>query len=166
MRIRLGEVSDAQSVARIQVNGWHEAYKGIMAPEHLAKMTVEARTPIWQELLAEGVTFVADTDDGTAGFCSVGPARDEDGDAVVVGEIYALYVEPLQWRIGLGSALTDAGLRWLKNKRFATASLWVLEENAIGRRFYEKFGFRPDGKIQPYQSTGRELQELRYIIGL
>jgi ribosomal protein S18 acetylase RimI-like enzyme len=49
---------------------------------------------------------------------------------------------------------------------FVTASLWVLEENAIGRRFYEKFGFKPDGKIKPYPSSGRELQELRYIIGL
>lgn len=166
MLIRLGNVNDAEFVATIQVDGWHAAYKRLMPSEYLAQITVEARSPIWQKLLAEGVTFVAERDDGIAGFCSVGRARDADGGAIVVGEIYALYVAPLLWRAGVGTALTDSALRWLKNNGFVTASLWVLEENAIGRRFYEKFGFEPDGNFKPYRAGDRELQELRYIIEL
>jgi hypothetical protein len=32
MHIRRADVSDSQAIARIQVNGWHAVYKGIMPP--------------------------------------------------------------------------------------------------------------------------------------
>ena len=166
MRIRRGKPEDADAVAEIQVRGWLAAYAGIMPGDHLATMTIKVRAPIWEKLLAEGVTFVGETRAGIVGFCSVGPARDDDLDRASVGEIHALYVEPGRWRRGIGQALCPAGLRWLKTKGFDAVSLWVLEANTIGRGFYEKLGFAPDGRTEPYQAAGTELKELRYLIDL
>ena len=164
--IRRGNVSDAVGVAKIQVGSWHEAYKGLMPDEYLAAFTVDKRTPVWRELLVDGTTLVEHVDDDIVGFCSIGPARDDDLDNSVVGEIFALYVDPSQWRGGIGTRLCAAGLEWLAEHGYKSASLWVLERNTVGRRFYEKYGFKPDGAEEPYHAGQETLNELRFAIDL
>lgn len=46
--------------------------------------------------------------------------------------------------------------------------LWVREENARARRFYEKNGFRLDGaeRSRPHDMLPTELHELRYRLDL
>ena len=166
MRIRRGNPADAKAIACIQVRGWHAAYKNIMPRDHLAAMTVSARESVWNQLLADGVTFISETDDGIHGFCSVGAVRDDDLQISNVGEIYALYVEPDLWRSGIGQALCNAGTTWLGKESYEAASLWVLEANAIGRAFYEKVGFAPDGRTKVYRANDRDLLELRYTMTL
>ena len=50
--------------------------------------------------------------------------------------------------------LTDAG--------FTEALLWVLEDNARARRFYEATGWEVDGRVKTVEIGGRELVEVRY----
>nr|MDQ3823681.1 GNAT family N-acetyltransferase [Actinomycetota bacterium] len=75
-------------------------------------------------------------------------------DGVVVGGVSfsrrgvdALYVVPAAWRQGVGSALHDAAVEELRAVS-DEARLWVLADNADARRFYERRGWRPDGREQ------------------
>jgi GNAT superfamily N-acetyltransferase len=64
----------------------------------------------------------------------------------------ALYVDPRRWTTGIGSALHDHALEHLRTLGATQCHLWVLEENATARRFYERRGWRRDGstRVVPY----------------
>jgi len=59
-----------------------------------------------------------------------------------------LYVRPESWGTGVAGALHDRAVAALREAGVETARLWVLEENARARRFYEKRGWRPDGSTR------------------
>ena len=61
------------------------------------------------------------------------------------GSLEALYVLPDAWGGGVGSALHDAAVDALRPLS-TEARLWVLEANATARRFYERRGWRLDGR--------------------
>ncbi len=88
-------------------------------------------------------------------------ARRED--ARRIAEIYAIYVDPAAWRRGAGRLLMDeAGARFRK-EGYSRVTLWVLAENAAGRRFYAALGFTEDVSARKMiEHGGRELIELRY----
>ncbi|HEY5275248.1 MAG TPA: GNAT family N-acetyltransferase, partial [Coriobacteriia bacterium] len=79
-----------------------------------------------------------------------------------LGEVRALYVAPDRWRSGAGSALMAKAERLLTDAGFTEAFLWVLEDNARGRRFYEAAGWDADGRTKTAVIGGRELVEVRY----
>lgn len=88
--------------------------------------------------------IVADLGRILAGFTGGGATRDDDLDASV-GELYSLYVDPELWGRGHGSALHDAALGELVSRGYASAVLWVLEDNAHARGFYLARGWKPEG---------------------
>jgi ribosomal protein S18 acetylase RimI-like enzyme len=57
-------------------------------------------------------------------------------------ELYALYVAPAYWSTGAGRALMGRVLAEAQAKGYPRIVLWVLEQNARARRFYERAGFR------------------------
>jgi ribosomal protein S18 acetylase RimI-like enzyme len=116
--------------------------------------------------LEKGTTLIAVRDQTTVGFLSTGPVRDTDLKGAGYGEVYALYVDPAQWRSGIGTELWRAGLNWFRDQEYRDVSLWVLEANRIARDFYEKLGFALDGHTAPYQAGDGRLVELRYVRGL
>ena len=84
------------------------------------------------------------------GFAAFGPERGEDdrpGQPLPGppdqdrAELYALYVLPRHWSSGAGRALVDRALALAAEAGYADISLWVLEGNERGRRFYEQAGF-------------------------
>jgi hypothetical protein len=50
----------------------------------------------------------------------------------------------------------------LADRHFVEITLWVLEKNAIGRRFYETRGFHLDEMCKQETVGGDLLTELRY----
>lgn len=89
------------------------------------------------------------------------PSRDADASASV-GEIGALMVDPSAWRRGVGRALMDSALEASTASGYDDVTLWVFEENARARRFYEAQRFATDGATQKKQRNGYRLQEVRY----
>ena len=54
-----------------------------------------------------------------------------------------------QWRKGYGSRMMETVLRDIKEAGYRKVMLWVFEENARARRFYEAHGFATGGKAKP-----------------
>jgi GNAT superfamily N-acetyltransferase len=128
----------------------------------LAGVTAASRRPMWERVLGSGddrfVVFMAEIDGTVAGFCSVGPSRTVDD----AGELYTIYLEPGQEGKGLGHALLTAAEDALREQGYRLAILWVLRENIVARRFYERHGWATDGEEIEDEIFGAPVTELRY----
>jgi tRNA dimethylallyltransferase len=68
------------------------------------------------------------------------------------GWLDGLYVVPGAWGNGVAARLHDEALRGIESTGQTRARLWVLEDNARARRFYERRGWRLDGsdRVVPF----------------
>lgn len=151
-RTRRASVDDARAIAALHVASWHATYPGLIPDEALAGVTVESNEPRRREALAReaeqpdsGHTWVIETDGEVRGFAVAGPARDEAEDSRLVGELYAIYLDPDYIECGLGRQLWQVALADLEVRGFKECIVWVLAGNHRACRFYERAGFRPDG---------------------
>jgi GNAT superfamily N-acetyltransferase len=87
---------------------------------------------------------VAEAEGEVVGYVALGPYRWEDLPGFA--EIYALYVDPARWGVGVGRQLMATAEGDLSREGFVDAALWVLEANCPGRRFYEHAGWVSDGE--------------------
>jgi ribosomal protein S18 acetylase RimI-like enzyme len=104
---------------------------------------------------------VAEIDGRFAGYCYVAaPSREGDtgpGEA----ELVAMYVDPGQWRHGVGNALMQASLERLTGLPYTEAVLWTFKENDRAIAFYERNGWRLDGNEKIHSRTGEPAVRLR-----
>jgi GNAT superfamily N-acetyltransferase len=73
---------------------------------------------------------------------------EERGYAIVEdGWLCQLFVRPEAWGTGVAAELHDRAIE------LGARQLWVMEQNARARRFYERRGWRPDGRtrIVPFE---------------
>jgi ribosomal protein S18 acetylase RimI-like enzyme len=108
------------------------------------------------------------------GFAAFGPERGEDdgpGDDLPDppdqdrAELYAVYVLPRHWSSGTGRALVDRALALAAEAGYADISLWVLEGNERGRRFYEQAGFAGTGESAALSRLGVSGIRYRRLVG-
>jgi GNAT superfamily N-acetyltransferase len=72
--------------------------------------------------------------------------------AARLGHIEALYVVPEAWGTGAAGELYAC----VSEVAGTPATLWVLEANERGRRFWERRGWRPTGKVDTTGATELE----------
>jgi ribosomal protein S18 acetylase RimI-like enzyme len=161
--VRDAELSDAEAIARVWVDAWRIAYRGLVAPEVLDALSREQRAAHWRARLGAGDpgarTTVATVGAEIAGYCRVAvPSRDADAGGETA-EIASLYVAPERGRTGVGRALLHAALERLGRDGWRGATLWVFTANQPARVFYAAHGFAPDGATGLDGGTG--LDELR-----
>jgi GNAT superfamily N-acetyltransferase len=158
--VRSARPEDSRRLAEIHVTSWREAYQGLLPDEFLRALSVDSRHEWWSRRLTAlekggDVLIVADSDI-PEGFAFLGPCSETEG------EIYAIYIDPRRWRLGLGTELLGAAERALDRGGFSQAILWVLEGNHRVRSFYENQGWRPDGALKIEEIGGSQVTELRY----
>ncbi|MEX2029521.1 MAG: GNAT family N-acetyltransferase [Anaerolineales bacterium] len=158
MQIRNAVAADANSIARVHVTAWQEAYRGILPEAFLASLSVERRQEMWTTVLAgtrpsPGNFVLADESSTIVGFSSAGRAREPRGR--FEGELYAIYLLASFHGKGFGRSLFRAAAESLLQSGVGSMMLWVLKDNPT-RGFYEHLGGVVDGEqsteigTQPY----------------
>lgn len=172
IQVRRAVPSDADRMGAIHVAAWRGAYGGIMTDEYLDALDEAAVAAAWRERLDSGLSdrapvgvtaqsLVAELDGVVVAMAAVGPDRD-DLDDVATGELWMLNAEPSAWGTGAAVALHDLACGELAARGHTDAVLWVVEENARARRFYEREGWHDDGRLKIEPIGGVEVTELRY----
>jgi GNAT superfamily N-acetyltransferase len=162
--VRTATPDDAPAVARVHVETWRATYAGLIPQAVLDGLSVERREAFWRSIAeapGEHRLLVAEAAGRVVGFASTGPARDDDLPPGS-GELEAIYVEPAAWGKGHGARLFRRAVADLRERGIAPLVLWVLTENARGRRFYDAMGWRPDGAARPIDFDGTAVEEVRY----
>jgi ribosomal protein S18 acetylase RimI-like enzyme len=163
MEIRPARVDDAPALARIHVDSWRAAYRGLVPDASLQAFTYEGREECFRQPLAAGAeeTCLVRVEGRHVGLLTLGAARDPDLDAGRTGEIWGIYLSPGHWRKGIGRRLAGEAESILTSRGYEDAVLWVLEGNQQARRFYEAMGFRFDGQFRDID-WGTPLRAVRY----
>ncbi|MQM27098.1 GNAT family N-acetyltransferase [Glycomyces albidus] len=162
MRIRTGGPADADEIMQLKNASWRAAYAGIVADEVLAGLSDEPSEGFVRGLSHRRehvITLVAEKGPNVIGFATVGWDRREATEAEAgpgcPGEVWAIYVHPDHWGRGAGTALMREGQRWLTDEALLPIRVWELVGNRVGRRFYERYGFAPDGERGEFELGGR-----------
>jgi GNAT superfamily N-acetyltransferase len=142
LHVRPAGPEDAGAIAGVQARSWQAAYLGMLPNEILVGFGQSQGVAFWQRILErlsdDDWVLVAELEDDVLGFVSCGPIRDRIPG--YSGEFYALYVLPEAQGCGIGTSLIAHAARGLVRHRCLAAAVWVLEDNAFGRRFYERLG--------------------------
>ncbi len=159
--IRRATPADAATIAGIQVRAHEWAYRDLLPPHPLpTDERIAERTRVWRTQLDAADprhSFVAEVDGVAVGFVTVGPSDDARA-----GEVFAIYLEPHVVGTGVGRALFAHAQAALTARGFSDAVLWVLENNARARRFYELAGWSSDGARKDSERNGHVRHEVRY----
>jgi ribosomal protein S18 acetylase RimI-like enzyme len=179
MEVRPAGPADAEAVMRIRARAWQRAYAGIMPASVLAALDEEIderaqrAREAWASPRPRRFTTLVAGDAEVRGFVTYGPYRRDRTDALdpTAGEVLLIYVDPEHQGRGAGRALMDAAVARLRESGLAEVRLWVLEDNAPARRFYERYGFSVDGErhffqVQPPDGLPVDLPEIRYTLPL
>ena len=168
--IRPVKSEDAHALARIFVDGWRFAYKGLLPQAFLASLDVSEREKQQQQLIerfqrTSGYFLqVAELNGSVVGLCALGASREPNASST--GEIYALYLNPAFIGQGIGYALVQDAFALLKEEKYEQASLWVLDGNSRAISFYQKAGLHITGKTKREEMFGIKILEREMEISL
>lgn len=147
LRVREATKKDVKAIARVHVETWREAYKGVFPKDALSRLSVDEREAMWRRTMGDPmpgtdrVALVAVDDADVIGFATAG--REQTEDPFLRGEVFTLYVHPTRQRQGAGRLLLSDALRRLRVAQLMPALVWVLERNTDARAFYERMGGVP-----------------------
>lgn len=140
--IREATPADAEAVARLHVESWQTAYRGILLEDYLENDALRERIATWQERFSKNFqkpmfVLIAELGDEMVGFVCVFTEED-----LVYGSfVDNLHVVPRLTGRGLGRELLSAAAeRLVADGSRVGLYLWVIEQNEKARRFYEKAG--------------------------
>ena len=169
--IRAARSTDSRAIAEVSVASRRWSYRDLLAEADLAALSVETTTADFAEGLAElgpdSAVFVAELTGRVVGYAYVLPSPDSDVPAES-SELGSIYVTEEVAGTGVSPTLMNAAVEHARAAGHGLLTLWVRTENGRARRFYEKYGFRPDGgeRSRPHDSLPIEMHEIRYRMSL
>lgn len=142
--IRDVKKEDIPEIVDIKINGWKNAYKGIISDDILNSMKKEENIKRIEENYTKYGFIVAVLNNNVVGFCSYVDSNKYTKDiSNIDSEILSLYVRPEFKYNGIGTKLFKYVIDELREKNKSKMILWCLKENEPSKKFYEKMG----GKI-------------------
>ena len=193
LTIRPATPNDAQSIARIRVQGWRFAYQGLISQDYLDSLSVAEDTERMRGCLSqlpqnsppsrsasvqgsdgEKRSFMlAVRGDAVLGFCrfSAAPNKTNRAERAVPGgtlngRLHSLYIDPETLGQSIGHTLMNHALSTFAAWGCERATLWVLEGNSRAISFYERQGWRCTGATKVDQSFGLCLVEHEMAVQL
>jgi ribosomal protein S18 acetylase RimI-like enzyme len=160
--IRLAVKTDVPRMAEINVFGWRSTYRGIISDEYLfSKLLVNKRIKGFEKDFDENTyeSYVFEQEKILKAFMSIGKCRNDDKKDAF--ELCGLYVDPLMKNNGIGTQLINYCEEQAKERGFKENVLWVFKDNYDARIFYEKKGYKTDGKEELIEYFNAI--EVRYI---
>lgn len=143
LKVREATVADAPGIAAMHADSWRRHYRGAFADSFLDHEADEERAAVWRSRLGgdegavDAVTLVAEVDGTLVGFAHV----ILDANVRFGAQVENLHVAASEQRRGVGSRLlAEAALVGLTRRPGTGMYLWVLEQNASARAFYEAMG--------------------------
>jgi ribosomal protein S18 acetylase RimI-like enzyme len=161
LKIRKHRKGDAAGIARVHVDAWCAAYRGIVPASFIDALTYERMERFAEERLkSEHVTSLvaAARGKGVLGFIAGGIER--SGDEKYSGEIYGIYVDPEYQNRGIGSRLVRALVEELQDSDIYSLVVWVLQDNPW-KKFYESLNGQPVHQRMS-KIGGKDLPEVAY----
>lgn len=142
IKVRKAAPVDADDIARVYIESWHDTYAAILPMRLLCAMTPRGQAARWRAAVrarGEAVFVAEDEKRGIVGMASCGQSRD----AVLGfdGEVYTLYVDPACYGEGVGRALLKSSFAWMTERGYGSCVIWAHAKNNA-RFFYEKLGGR------------------------
>jgi len=160
--IRPAVPQDAAAIARVRVETWRSAYRGIVPDSTLENLDAAADTQRLRERLSTNpaiFTLCAEDETGQViGFATGGPNRAEPLD--YPGEVYAIYILDACQQQGLGRRLIRASFEELSARGLFPAVIWALEANSACA-FYRRIGGVQVGR-KPIEIGGVSLPEIGF----
>ncbi|PKM76926.1 MAG: GNAT family N-acetyltransferase [Firmicutes bacterium HGW-Firmicutes-15] len=135
MNIREANLNDISSIAKVTVDTWKTAYRGIIDDTYLDNLCYEEREKGWRLFpFHNSFVYVFEEESQIVGFAAAGPERTSN--PVYQGELYAIYVYSSHQNKGIGSALFRSVMKKFEESGVYSIMLWVLSDSPY-RRFYE-----------------------------
>jgi GNAT superfamily N-acetyltransferase len=169
--VRQARLSDARAIAEVSVASRRWSYRDLLAEADLEALSVEETAADFAEGLAElplgAAVFVAELTGRIVGYAYVLPSPDANVPAET-SELGSIYVTEAVAGTGVARTLMEEAIEHALAARQGIFTLWVRQENARARRFYEKQGMRPDGaeRSGPHDVLPIEMHEIRYRMSL
>ena len=148
MILREANINDVPAIARVHVDTWRTAYRGIIPDEHLENLSYDQREKMWHQVMSHPnnyFVYVVEDDLGQiVGFASGGLER--TGDRIYLGELTAIYVLQSHQKQKIGHRLVGAVAERLAQLDIHSMLIWALADNPAcnfyralgGQQVYEK----------------------------
>ena len=193
LTIRPATPNDAQSIARIRVQGWRFAYQGLISQDYLDSLSAAEDTERMRGYLSqlpqnsppsrsasvqgsdgEKRSFMlAVRGDAVLGFCrfSAAPNKTNRAERAVPGgtlngRLHSLYIDPETLGQSIGHTLMNHALSTFAAWGCERATLWVLEGNSRAISFYKRQGWQCTGATKVDRSFGPCLVEHEMAVQL
>lgn len=147
MNVRLATIDDVEKMSQVVVDTWKIAYKGLISPAYLNKLTTKMYNERFKrQLQARKLLFlVAEVQEQI-----VGMLESDIKNGII--QIDMLYVLPQYHQKGIGTALLDRCIN--ERSYIEKVVLNVLDKNSVAKQFYEKHGFVSSGQKYKSQING------------
>lgn len=150
--IRKASMDDVNDIARIHVNSWQEAYKGLMPQRFIESYTFDKRHKLWTNIIERelAAVFVAVSHDECLGFLCVGQLKFMEDTQTY--ELSSIYINSSYIGVGIGQSLYKECEKYLLVRGAEQVTVWALDSNKRALNFYAKLGFRLTGQTSKEQA--------------
>lgn len=139
--IRPLKKEDVVGAASIKINGWKEAYKGIVDDNHLESLSLEEQTKKFEKCIGDNNFIVAVLNNEVVGFCRFVFDNSFSSNIDYIDcELSAIYVHPNLKGKGIGTKMFNHVLKEFYNNDKETMILWCLKNNFNSIEFYKHMG--------------------------
>jgi GNAT superfamily N-acetyltransferase len=148
--VRTARTQDVPAIEDVYLRSWRAAYADSLAPAALERLGQQRRASFdWTEGIRDPsvtVLVAIDENDAVVGVVQANERLPSPRD---LPEITMLYVDPLAWGRGVGTALLAAATEWIAERGHSSVRLRVATAHGRARSLYERHGWTLDPVLEP-----------------